>query len=60
MRYYCVNVGGEQRLIARDGDEAYDLTATRGSVTSFDDLAHVADVATEAVDEVASRLVDKV
>lgn len=59
MRYYCVSGGGERRLIARDGDEAYDLTATRGSVTSFDDLAHVADVATETVDEVATRLVDE-
>jgi 2-dehydro-3-deoxy-D-arabinonate dehydratase len=58
MRYYSINEGGEQRLIARNGDEAYDLTATRGSVTSFDDLAHVANVATETIDEVAARLVD--
>lgn len=59
MRYYCVSEGGERRLIARGGDEAYDLTATRGSVTSFDDLAHVADVVTETVDEVTARLVDE-
>ena len=59
MRYYCVSEGGERRLIARDGDEAYDLTASRGSVTAFDDLAHVADVATETVDEVARRLLSE-
>ncbi|GAB3328451.1 fumarylacetoacetate hydrolase [Haloplanus rallus] len=59
MQYYCVSEGGEPRLIARDGDEAYDLTAARERVTSFDDLAHVADIATETVDEVAARLVDE-
>ena len=59
MRYYCVSEGGERRLIARDGDEAYDLTASRGSVTAFDDLAHVADVATETIDEVARRLLSE-
>jgi 2-dehydro-3-deoxy-D-arabinonate dehydratase len=59
MRYYCVNEGGKRRLIARDGNEAYDLTATRESVTSVDDLARVADVATETVDAVAARLVDE-
>ena len=56
MRYYSVSEGSERRLIARDGDEAYDLTASRGSVTAVDELAHVADVATETVDEVADRL----
>ena len=59
MRYYSISEGGERRLIARDGDEAYDLTASRGSVTAFDDLAHVADVATETVDEVARRLLSE-
>jgi 2-dehydro-3-deoxy-D-arabinonate dehydratase len=56
MRYYSVSEGSERRLIARDGNEAYDLTASRKSVTAFDELAHVADVATETVDEVADRL----
>jgi 2-dehydro-3-deoxy-D-arabinonate dehydratase len=60
MRYYCVNEGGEQRLLARDGDEAYDLTAAREGLTAFDDLAHVADVATETVDDVAHRLCSEV
>jgi 2-dehydro-3-deoxy-D-arabinonate dehydratase len=59
MRYYSISEGGERRLIARDGDEAYDLTASRGSVTAFDDLAHVADVATETIDEVARRLLSE-
>ncbi|MBV0926098.1 fumarylacetoacetate hydrolase family protein [Halomicroarcula limicola] len=57
MRYYCTVEDGKRRLVAREGDDAYDLTAARPSVTAFDDLAHVADVASETVDEVAHRLV---
>ena len=55
--YYCFSDGGEWRLIARGGDEAYDLNVTRGSVTPFDDIANVADIATQTVDQIAARLV---
>ncbi|MBX0323192.1 fumarylacetoacetate hydrolase family protein [Halomicroarcula sp. F13] len=56
MRYYRTVAGGEPRLVARDGDDAYDLTAARSSVTAFTDLAHVADVAGESPDAVARGL----
>lgn len=59
MRYYCTREGGKQRLIARDDSNAYDVTATRPSVTTFGDLAHVADVASETIDEVTNRLIDE-
>lgn len=56
MRYYCTREEGKQRLIVRDDDTAYDLTAIRPSVTTFGDLAHVAEVASETVDQITKRL----
>ncbi|QIO22844.1 fumarylacetoacetate hydrolase family protein [Haloarcula sp. JP-L23] len=58
MRYYRTVTDGQPRLLARADDTAYDLTAARSSVTSFTDLAHVADVAGMVVDDVATGLFD--
>ncbi|WP_254271344.1 fumarylacetoacetate hydrolase family protein [Haloarcula marina] len=59
MRYYRTASAEGPRLVARDGDRAYDLTAARPRVTGFDELAHVAHVASETVDDVARRLLDE-
>jgi 2-dehydro-3-deoxy-D-arabinonate dehydratase len=59
MRYYRTRADSGQRLVARDEDDAYDLTAARPDVTDFTDLAHVADVAGESVDDVARGLLDE-
>jgi 2-dehydro-3-deoxy-D-arabinonate dehydratase len=60
MRYYRTVDAGESRLVAvADDGPAHDLTAARPSLTDFGDLAHVADVAGQAVDDVARRLRDE-
>jgi 2-dehydro-3-deoxy-D-arabinonate dehydratase len=56
MRYYRADVDGDPRVIARTADAAYDLTSAKGSLTSFLDLAHAADVTDSDVDAVADRL----
>jgi 2-dehydro-3-deoxy-D-arabinonate dehydratase len=58
MRYYRIETDEGPHLLARDGDEAFDLTAARPGVTDFSDLAHVADVASTTVDAVAADLRD--
>lgn len=56
MRYYRATREGKPRLLARDGETTYDITSARPSVTGFDELAHVAHVADESVDEITRRL----
>lgn len=56
MRYYRLP---GPRLIARTGEEAYDLTSVTNDVLSFRDLARTANVAGEAIDALASSLVDR-
>jgi 2-dehydro-3-deoxy-D-arabinonate dehydratase len=59
MRYYRTAVEGRLHLVALENGTAYDLTSARPAVTDFADLAHVADVADESVDDIARGLVDE-
>jgi 2-dehydro-3-deoxy-D-arabinonate dehydratase len=59
MRYYRTVADDGPRLVARDDEDAYDLTTARSDVTDFADLAHVADVANTTVDGVARGLLDE-
>lgn len=56
MRYYRTVGADGPRLIARMDADAYDLTAARPSVTAFEDLAYVANVSNQTIDEVAVDL----
>lgn len=56
MRYYRTVGADGPCLIARMDADAYDLTAARPSVTAFEDLAHVANVSNQTIDEVAVDL----
>jgi len=56
MRYYRLDNGSDDRLIADDGDAAYDLTAVKPRLDDFGDLAAAADVAETGVDELAVNL----
>lgn len=58
MRYYRLASDGECRLVARAGDDTYDLSSVRPELTSFTDLAKVAAVAGTDIDALAGRLVD--
>ena len=58
MRYYRTVGADGPRLIVRAGADTYDLTAARPNVTTFEDLAYVADVNDQPVDEVAGDLLD--
>ena len=58
MRYYRTATDEDTKLVARDGPKAYDLTAARGGLRSFRDLAKVASVVGCDVDSVAERLTD--
>lgn len=58
MRYYRLSADGRSRLVARDGDEAYDLTAARPELETFADLSRVAAVTDSGVDAVAERHLD--
>ena len=55
MRYYRTDTEDE-KLIARDGEKAYDLTAARAGLDSFRDLATVADVLRTDIDSVAEEV----
>lgn len=57
MRYYRLPTDTGSRLVAHDGQEAYDLSTARDILTSFSDLASVAAVVDADVDEVADRLI---
>ena len=56
MRYYRTVGADGPRLVARMDTDAYDLTAARPSVTAFEDLAYVANVSDQTIDEVAVDL----
>ncbi|MFC5971667.1 fumarylacetoacetate hydrolase family protein [Halomarina salina] len=58
MRYYRTRRDGADRLVASDGRTAYDLTAARDGLGSFRDLARVAAVNGESVDDVTARVTD--
>ena len=57
MRYYHLQTDDGQRLVAREADDATDLTAAKPRLTSFVDLARAASVAGSGVDELAGNLV---
>jgi 2-dehydro-3-deoxy-D-arabinonate dehydratase len=59
MRYYRHSAADGSRLIASDGDDAYDLTAATPDLSSFGDLARTAAVTGDGVDAVAERLLDR-
>ncbi|WP_256686684.1 fumarylacetoacetate hydrolase family protein [Halococcus qingdaonensis] len=56
MRYYRTIQDGAARLVARDGEKAYDLTAAREGLDSFAALANVADVLGTGIDGVVEGL----
>jgi 2-dehydro-3-deoxy-D-arabinonate dehydratase len=56
MRYYRTETGGETKLVARDDEKAYDLTAAHNGLDSFGELATVADVIGTDIDGVAEML----
>ena len=56
MRYYRTIEDGTARLVARDGEKAYDLTAAREGLDSFAALANVADVLGTGIDGVVEGL----
>ena len=58
MRYYRLGREGDRRLVARNGDTAYDLTGVKQSLTHFSDLCVAADVTGQSIDSVASRLLE--
>ncbi|MFB6119630.1 MAG: fumarylacetoacetate hydrolase family protein [Halobacteriaceae archaeon] len=57
MRYYRLPADGTERLVARDGADAYDLTAADPTLDSFAALAAEA-LGDESVDDVAAALLD--
>ncbi|ELZ15453.1 fumarylacetoacetate (FAA) hydrolase [Haloterrigena salina JCM 13891] len=58
MRYHRLPDGDGYRLIADDGDAAYDLTAVKPRLDEFTELAAAANVADTDVDELAETLVE--
>ena len=58
MRYYRTVEDGAARLVARDDEKAYDLTAAREGLDSFAALANVADVLGTGIDGVAETVID--
>lgn len=58
MRYYRTVRADGPHLVARTGDDAYDLTAARPNVTAFEDLAYAANVSDRTIDEVARNALD--
>lgn len=59
MRYYHLPTNGRGRLIARDGEEAYDLTSVKAELRSFRDLAAAADITDTSLDGLAANLTDR-
>lgn len=57
MRYYRLPADADSRLIASDGQNAYDLSTARASLGSFGDLASVATIVDTDIDEITDRLV---
>ncbi|NHN49457.1 fumarylacetoacetate hydrolase [Halostella sp. JP-L12] len=58
MRYFRLPDGDGSRLVADDGDAAYDLTAAKPRLDGFGDLAAAADVAGTGVNDLADDLID--
>lgn len=58
MHYYRLVRGGSTRLVARDGDDAFDLTSATPDLNSFRALARTAAVVDQPVDAVARTRLD--
>lgn len=56
MRYYRVDNG--ERLVARNDDGLYNLTAAKPRLRTFPELASAADIAGRSIDDVASDLLE--
>lgn len=56
MRYYRIGREDGVSLVARDGDAAYDITATDPGPASFLELASAASLTGESVDAIAGEL----
>jgi len=58
MRYYRLDGEDGARVVARDGDDAYDLSASDPQFSSFRGLARTAAGADEAIDTIAEKHFD--
>ena len=58
MRYFSVTRGGKQRLVASDGDTAYDLSSAPGGPETVSDLLTSGDDDELDLDALAERFVD--
>ena len=59
MRYYRIETDEGVRLIAAEGESAYDLTTASPELTSFRELARAAAIVDEPIDDVARRRLDQ-
>jgi 2-dehydro-3-deoxy-D-arabinonate dehydratase len=59
MRYYRRVDSGSRRIVARDGDRAYDLTSVHDDIESIADLLSAGKFTGTALDEVAASLLDR-
>ena len=59
MRYYRRVDSGSRRIIAREGDRAYDLTSVHADIESITDLLSAGKFTGTTLDEVADTLVDR-
>ncbi|WP_436924403.1 fumarylacetoacetate hydrolase family protein [Halosimplex amylolyticum] len=58
MRYFRVTRGTDQRLVASDGDTAYDLTSASGGPATVAELLASADDSRQGLDESAQAYLD--
>ncbi|MFC7142668.1 fumarylacetoacetate hydrolase family protein [Halosimplex aquaticum] len=58
MRYFRVTRGSDQRLVASDGETAYDLTSASGGPATVEELLASADEARQGLDESAEAYLD--
>ncbi|MFC6823694.1 fumarylacetoacetate hydrolase family protein [Halopelagius fulvigenes] len=58
MQYYALSGAERSALVARDGDDAFDLTSANPKVETFSDLARAANITNQGVDDVARGLLD--
>lgn len=59
MKYYQLAADGDQRLVARADERAYDLTSANSELTTFLDLLRASDIGGQTVDELTRGLVDE-
>ncbi|RDI70142.1 fumarylacetoacetate hydrolase family protein [Halopelagius longus] len=59
MQYYALAGAERPALVARDEDDAFDLTSSNPKVETFSDLARAADITNQSVDDVARGLLDE-